>query len=308
MMEILLSRLLRAVITAWIVVTVTFFVLRVTGDPVLSQFSPETTPPEIIEYYRRLWGLDQPLLSQYGSYLSGLLQGRLGTSFSDGRPVAGIIADRLPNTLLLMGLSFAVTLVIGLPAGIFAAFRQGRWLDRLVMSFAVASYAMPSYVLGVALIWVFAVEFRLLPSSGHGTLGHLILPLLTLATANAAIIARYARAAALEVMGLPHVLAARAQGWPMQAVIRRDILPNAAIPLVTVMGFIAGGLVGGSIIVEWIFAWPGIGRLLIDAITARDLALVQALVLLFSGAMILANFLVDMAYVLLNPQLRLSRR
>lgn len=308
MLEILLSRLLRAVITAWIVVTVTFFVLRVTGDPVLSQFSPETTPPEIIEYYRRLWGLDQPLLSQYTTYLSGLMQGRLGTSFSDGRPVAGIIAERLPNTLLLMGLSFAVMLVIGLPAGIFAAFRQGRWLDRLVMSFAVASYAMPSYVLGVALIWVFAVEFRLLPSSGHGTPGHLILPLLTLATANAAIIARYARAAALEVMGLPHVLAARAQGWPMQAVIRRDILPNAAIPLVTVMGFIAGGLVGGSIIVEWIFAWPGIGRLLIDAITARDLALVQALVLLFSGAMILANFLVDMAYVLLNPQLRLSRR
>ncbi|MAC78685.1 MAG: ABC transporter permease [Rhodobacteraceae bacterium] len=308
MPDILLSRLLRAVITAWIVITVTFFVLRVTGDPVLSQFSPETTPPEIIEYYRRLWGLDQPLLSQYATYLSGLLQGRLGTSFSDGRPVAGIIAERLPATLLLMGLSFVAMLVIGLPAGIFAAFRQGRWLDRLVMSCAVASYAMPSYVLGVALIWVCAVEFRLLPSSGHGTPAHLVLPLLTLATANAAIIARYARAAALEVMGLPHVLAARAQGWPMRAVIRRDILPNAAIPLVTVMGFIAGGLVGGSIIVEWIFAWPGIGRLLIDAITARDLAVVQALVLLFSGAMIIANFLVDMAYVLLNPQLRLSRR
>ncbi|WP_428925788.1 ABC transporter permease [Marinibacterium sp. SX1] len=306
--EILMTRLLRTVITAWIVVTVTFFVLRVTGDPVLSQFSPETTPPEIIAYYRRLWGLDQPLLSQYASYLSGLFQGRLGTSFSDGRPVAGIIAERLPNTLLLMGLSFAVMLVIGLPAGILAAFRQGRWPDRLVMSLAVASYAMPSYVLGVALIWLLAVEFRLLPSSGHGTAGHLVLPLLTLATANAAIIARYARAATLEVITLPHVLAARAQGWPMGAVIRRDILPNAAIPLVTVMGFIAGGLVGGSIIVEWIFAWPGIGRLLIDAITARDLAVVQALVLLFSGAMIIANFLVDMAYVLLNPQLRLSRR
>lgn len=308
MAAILVSRLLRALVTAWIVVTITFFVLRVTGDPVLSQFSPETTPPEIIDYYRRLWGLDQPLWAQYVTYLEGLVQGRLGTSYSDGRPVAGIIAERLPDTLLLMGLSFLVMLVIGLPAGIFAAFRQGRALDRLVMSLAVASYAMPSYVLGVALIWVFAVEFRLLPSSGHGTAGHLVLPLLTLATANAAIIARYARAATLEVMGQPHVLAARAQGWPMGAVIRRDILPNAAIPLVTVMGFIAGGLVGGSIIVEWIFAWPGIGRLLIDAIAARDLAVVQALVLLFAGAMIAANFLVDLSYVLLNPQLRLARR
>lgn len=308
MTRMLIARLIRALITAWIVVTVTFFVLRITGDPVLSQFSPETTPPEIIEYYRKLWGLDQALWSQYAIYIDGLLHGRLGTSYSDGRPVAGIIAERLPNTLLLMGLSLLFMLLFGLPAGVFAAFRQGKWLDRLVMSLAVASYAMPSYVLGVGLIWVFAVEYRLLPSSGHGTAAHLVLPLLTLATANAAIVARYARAATLEVMGLPHVLAARAQGWPMRQVILRDILPNAAIPLVTVMGFIAGGLVGGSIIVEWIFAWPGIGRLLIDAITTRDLAVVQALVLLFAGTMIAANFIVDLTYVLLNPQLRLSRR
>ena len=308
MTRLLITRLLRALLTAWIVVTVTFFVLRITGDPVLSQFSPETTPQEIIDYYRQLWGLDRALMGQYASYLRGLIRGELGTSFTDGRLVAGIIAERLPNTLLLMGTSFALMLLIGLPAGVFAAFRQGRWPDRLVMSLAVGGYAMPSYVLGVALIWVFAVEFRLLPSSGHGTIGHLILPLLTLATANAAIIARYARAAVLEVIGQPHVLAARAQGWPMRDVIRRDVLPNAAIPLVTVMGFIAGGLVGGSIIVEWIFAWPGIGRLLIDAITDRDLAVVQALVLLFAGTMIAANFLVDMSYVLLNPKLRPAQR
>ncbi|MEO1089737.1 MAG: ABC transporter permease [Pseudomonadota bacterium] len=307
MTRFVLTKIVRALLSAWLVVTITFVVLRVTGDPVQSLLPVETTPPEIIDYYRRLWGLDQPLWQQYLGYLQGLANGTLGRSFADGRDAVGIIAERIPKTLVLMGWTLAVMLALGLPAGIAAALRRGTWVDRAVMATAVAGHSLPGYLLGILLIWLFAVELRWLPSSGHGTWAHLVMPVLTLALYHGAVVARFTRAAVLEILGQPHVLAARAQGWREAAVIRRDVLPNAAIPLVTVVGFFVGGLIGGSIIVEWIFAWPGIGRLLITSVAGRDLAIVQALVLLFAVTMIVTNLLVDLAYALLNPKIRLLR-
>jgi len=304
MTRFLLVRLVRALLSVWLVVTVTFVVLRITGDPVQSLLPVETTPPEIIAYYRSLWGLDRPLWEQYLGYWQGIASGTLGRSFADGRDAVGIVVERIPNTLVLMGWTLVVMLAIGLPAGIAAALRRGTWIDRGVMAAAVAGHSLPGYLLGILLIWLFAVELRWLPSSGHGTWAHLVMPVLTLALYHGAVIARFTRAAVLEILGQPHVLAARAQGWRERAVIRRDVLPNAAIPLVTVVGFFLGGLIGGSIIVEWIFAWPGIGRLLITAVAARDLAVVQALVLLFAVTMIAANLMVDLSYALLNPKIR----
>lgn len=308
MTRFILIRGARAVLSIWVVVTLTFIVLRITSDPVQSLLPADQTPPEIIEYYRRLWGLDQPLYRQYLGYWQGVLSGSMGRSFADGRDALDVVLERVPKTLVLMGWTLLAMLAIGLPAGVAAALRQGRWVDRAVMATAVVGYALPAYLQGILLIWLFAVELRWLPSSGHGTFAHLVLPVLTLATAYGAAVARFTRAAVLDALGQPHVLAARAQGWPPGAVIRRDVLPNAAIPLVTFLGFFLGGLIGGSVIVEWVFAWPGIGRLLITSVAARELAIVQTLVLLFAVTMILANLLVDILYAFLNPQIRILGR
>jgi peptide/nickel transport system permease protein len=303
-----LRRLLRAILTALLVVTITFVVLRATGDPVLALIPIDTTSPEVIERYRQAWGLDRPIWEQYLTYLQGLAQGDFGRSFSDGRDALDVVAERIPNTLQLMGTVFVIMLVIGLPAGILAALNRDSAIDHGVMAIAVAGHSLPGYLLGILLIWFFAVELRWLPSSGHGTLAHMILPVATLALYYGAIVARFTRAGVLDVLGQPYVRAALAQGWPWRAVVKRDVLPNAAIPLVTMLGLIFGWLISGSIIVEWVFAWPGIGRQLIDAVANRDLAIVQTLVLLFSVAMVAANFLVDVAYAFLNPKIRLQSR
>ena len=305
MIRYLIIKLVRAGLSAWIVVTTTFVVLRITGDPVLSLLPIDTTPPEIVAHYRQLWGLDRPVYDQYVSYLQGIAQGDMGRSFADGRDAIGIVAEKIPNTLLLMGWAAVAMLGIGLPAGVLAALRRGTGLDRAVMALAVAGHSLPGYLLGILLIWLFAVELQWLPSSGHGTAAHLVLPVLALAAYYGALIARFTRSAVLEVIGRPHVRAAHAQGYPPRLVIRRDVLPNAAIPLVTVTGLILGGFIGGSIMIEWIFAWPGIGRLLVTAVAARDLAVVQVLVLLFAVSMIATNLVVDLLYAVLNPKIRI---
>ena len=308
MTRFVVVRTLRALVSIWLVVSITFVVLRLTGDPVQSLLPVETTPPEVIETYRKLWGLDHTILEQYVTFWRGLFGGTLGRSFADGRDALGIIAERVPKTLVLMGWTLLATLAIGIPLGAIAAVKRGTASDRAIMAVAVAGHSLPGYLLGILLIWLFAVELRWLPSSGHGTWAHLVLPVATLTGYYAAQFARFTRSAVLEVLGQPHVLAAHAQGWSGGAVMRRDVLPNAAIPLVTVLGFFLGNLIAGSIIVEWIFAWPGIGRLLVNSVARRDLAIVQALVLIFAGAMVLANLLVDISYALLNPKIRVARR
>lgn len=304
----ILVRTLRALISIVVVVTVTFVVLRVTGDPVQSLLPVETTPPEIIDLYRTRWGLDRPLLEQYARFWRGIVTGTMGFSFSDGRDALAIVAERVPKTLVLMGWTLLFTLALGVPLGIVAALHRGRALDRAVMALAVTGHSLPGYLLGILLIWLFAVELRWLPSSGYGTFFHLVMPVATLTGFYGAQFARFTRSAVLEVLGQPFVLAAHAQGWSGRAVLLRDILPNAAIPLVTTLGFFLGNLIAGSIMVEWIFAWPGIGRLLVTSVAMRDLAVVQALVLVFAVTMVLANLLVDLSYALINPKIRVVRR
>ena len=202
MTRFLLVRTPRAALTAWLVVTLTFVALRVTGDPVQALLPIETTPPEIVARYRALWGLDRPLPEQYLADWQGLASGSFGRSFVDGRDVLGIVSERVPRTLVLMGWTLVLMLAIGLPAGIAAALNRGTWIDQACMA-AVAGHAMPGYVLGIGLIWLLAVELRWLPSSGYGTPAHLVMPVLTLATAHGAVVARFTRAAVLEVLGSP---------------------------------------------------------------------------------------------------------
>lgn len=305
MNRFLLRRFGRAVFTLWAVMTFAFVVLRVTGDPVRSLL-PDNVTLEVVAAYRERWGLDRSLPEQYARYLLALAQGDFGRSFRDDRPALESVLERLPKTLALTLTSFLLVLLIGLPAGVAAALARDTAMDRLVMAGAVAAHSLPGFLLGLLLILLFAVEWRLLPSSGSTTLAHLVLPAITLGTTGAAVIARFTRAAVLEVLEQPHVRAARAAGHPMGVVIRRDVLPVAAIPLVTILGFAIGGLVGGAIVTETVFAWPGIGRLLANAVAARDLAVVQCIVLLLATAMVAANFAVDLLYAWLNPRIRVS--
>lgn len=306
MTRYLLRRLLRMVITAWLVVTFVFVVLRVSGDPIEALVPADIATPDLIEYYRTLYGLDRSLPVQYFGYLRGLLAGDLGVSFQDGRDAIDVVRERLPATLQLASISFVMMLLIGLPSGVFAALNRGRLIDRLIMSIAVAGYSMPQYLLGILLIWIFAVELQWLPSSGSNTYANLVLPAITMALFNGAMIARFTRSGVLEVLGLPHVRAAAAQGWPQRTIVIREILPNAAIPLITVIGYITITLVTGSILVEWVYGWPGIGRLLIQSVGERNLPVVQILVLMFAMSAVIINFIADTAYAFFNPKIRLS--
>lgn len=298
-----LVRFGRAVLTLWFVMTFTFVVMRLTGDPARA-FLPDTATDEVVALFRARWGLDQPIWAQYLTYLGGLAGGDFGQSLSNGRDALDMVAERLPQTLKLTGTALVIILSMGILAGVVAALNRGKPLDRALMAVCALGYSLPNFVLGIGLIFWFAVHLRLLPSSGSATTAHMVLPVVTLGVSGATVIARFTRSAMLEVLAEPYFTAALAAGETRRGAILRHVLPNAAIPVVTIIGFMIGGLVGGSIIVEQVFARPGIGRLLVESVGLRDLAVVQALVMLFAGAMVTANFAVDMLYGLLNPRIR----
>lgn len=303
MLRLIIVKTLRALLTVLMCVTLVFVVLRLSGDPA-ETLLPENTPPDTVAEYRAMWGLDAPLPVQYVRYLAAALRGDFGISFADNRPALDVVLERVPATLLLGGTTFAVALLIGVPLGIVAAIRRNTTVDRAVMAFAVFGYSTPNYFLGILLILLFAMQLRWLPSSGSETWQHMVMPVFTLGTAAAGTLARFTRTAMLEVMGHGFIRTARGKGAPPGYAIRRHALPNAAIPVVTVIGFQIGGLVGGALVTESVFAWPGVGRLLVNAVSGRDLAVVQTVVLLVASTMVVANYLVDLAYGLLDPRIR----
>lgn len=298
-----LIKFLRTVLTLWFVVTFAFIVLRTSGDPVVALLGADARPDEV-EHFRRLWGLDQPLFVQYLNYIGQMATGQFGESLRDSRPVMTIIMERLPATLQLGLAAFMLAAIVGIPAGIVAALRRGGILDRTIMAFAVFGFALPNFFLGILLILLFSLTLQILPSSGSGTIWHLVMPATTLATFTAGTLARFTRSAMLEVLEKPYMRAAAAKGVPSWKRVLFHAFPNAAIPIVTVIGLNLGQLVAGAIVVETVFAWPGIGRLLVVAVSQRDLAVVQGLVLVIAVTMVLANLIVDLLYGLLDPRIR----
>lgn len=297
---------LRAVLTMWVVVTFVFFILRVSGDPT-DVLLPDDVTEEVKAFYRARWGLDRPLMEQYWSYLTALLQGDFGVSFRNQQDAFSLVWARVPNTALLGGAALAIMLLIGVPLGILAAIHRDGWIDRMVMGLAVFGFAMPNFFFGILLILVFSMQLRWLPSSGAGTWWHLVMPAATLGTAAAASIARYTRSAMIDVLGKPYIRTARSKG---AGAGRRNVhhaLPNAAIPVVTILGFQLGGLLGGAVVTETVFAWPGIGRLLTTAVAQRDLAVVQCIMILLALTMVAANLLVDVLYGVLDPRVRVGQ-
>jgi peptide/nickel transport system permease protein len=303
MLRYLLSRLARAALTIAAVVTFAFVVLRLSGDPALLIMSVDA-PPEAIEAFRAAWGLDRPIWEQYLRYFVQVSRGDLGQSMRDGRPALAVVMERVPATLALTLPAFALKLLLGIPAGIYAALNRNRLADRLTMIVSVAGFTVPSFVLALLLVLVFAVNLGWLPSGGAESWQHAILPVVTLGLAGAAVLARFTRSAMLEVLGQPYIRAASAKGLPWRRVVTGHALPNAAIPTVTIIGFMVGSLVAGAVVVESVFSWPGVGRLLVVAVANRDLAIVQTILLLIAATMVCANLVVDLLYGWIDPRLR----
>jgi ABC-type dipeptide/oligopeptide/nickel transport system permease component len=286
------------------VATLVFALIHlVPGDPVQAMLGESAAEEDIAALRERL-GLHRPLFEQYGLFLKGAVGGDLGTSLRTGEPVVDAIASRLPATLELSIAAMLVALGVAVPLGILAAVRRGTVVDHAATAVALVGVSIPNFWLGPLLAIVFAVELGWLPASGRGTPAHLVLPAITLGTALAAILARVTRAALVEELGKPYVLAARARGASRTRAVLRHALPNSLIPVVTLVGLQCGALLSGAVITETIFAWPGIGRLLIQSIGFRDYPMVQGCVLLIAVIYVGVNLAIDLLYGLLDPRIR----
>jgi peptide/nickel transport system permease protein len=303
MLRTLGLRLARAGLTIVLVVTFAFVVLRMSGDPAIMIMSPDA-PVEALEAFRHAWGLDLPIWQQYLHYFGAIAQGELGQSMRDGRPAIQLVLERIPATLAITLPALALKVCLGIPAGVYAALHRNSAIDRAVMALAVAGFTVPSFVLGLVLVLVFAVQLGWLPSGGQESWRSIILPVITLGLGGAGVLARFTRSAMLEVLEQPYIRTASAKGVPWRAVIRGHALPNAAVPTVTVVGFMVGTLIAGAVVVESVFSWPGVGRLLVVAVSNRDLAVVQCILLLVATTMVVSNLVVDLLYGVLDPRLR----
>ena len=299
----LAQKVFRSLFTVWLAVTFVFIALRVTGDPALSILSPEA-PPTAIKAFREAWGLNEPLWKQYLLYFRNIADGNLGQSYRDGRDAVAIVLSHVPKTLELGISGLAFMLVFGIPLGVAAALNRNSLIDRLAMTFSVVGYSLPNFFLGILLILFFSMNLTLLPSSGTGSPSHLLMPLITLGTYGTGIIARFIRSAMLEVLGQSYIRTAQAKGAPWYRVVRWHALPNAAIPTLTMVGFLVGNLIGGAVVTEAVFSWPGVGRLMVTAVANRDLAVVQVIIIMVTASMVLTNLVIDLLYGFLDPRIQ----
>jgi peptide/nickel transport system permease protein len=300
-------RLLVAIPTLLGVATIVFSLLRLLpGDPAVIIAGPTATP-ETIEHIREQLGLKLPLWQQYLGFLGRLLRGDLGISTRTGAPVIEEIATRAPFTAELAIASLLIAIAVGVTVGVVAATRRNSTADLGISGSAVFGVSMPTYWLGLMLVILFAVHLRVLPAAGADQgIASLVLPAITLALFSMGLIARQTRSAMLEVLGQDFVRTARAKGAPRSAVLVRHALRNALLPIVTVIGLQFGFLLGGAVLTESVFAWPGVGRLLVDSIGSRDYPMVQGIVLLLSVVFIVINLLTDLVYALVDPRIRYS--
>ncbi len=328
-----LRRILALVIVLFGVSFIAFyFVHLIPGDPAVTLLGERATTESIARVREQL-GLDDPLPIQYARFLGRLAQGDLGRSIRTNNPVSDDFGSRFPATVELTIAAMLLAVVIGVPAGVFAAIRRNSIFDILSTSLALVGISMPIYWLGLMLVWFFAIQLKILPPGGRidsdvqlqvitnyfvvdsiitgnwralgNVLEHLVLPALALSTVPMAIIARMTRSAVLEVLGQDYVRTARAKGLFERAVITRHVLKNAALPIVTVVGLEVGLLLGGAVLTESIFSWPGIGRWIYDAVQLRDYPVIQAMIMVIAGIFVVVNLIVDLLYAVLDPRIRL---
>ncbi len=303
MLQFTVRKLLHTAFVALGVVTLAFAALRLSGDPAATMLPGDASVEELVAL-RHALGLDQSILMQYANFLAGALRGDFGLSFRHQQPALTLVLERLPATLELAFAALLLTIAVAVPLGILAAIYRGRLADIVAMSLAVVGQATPFFWMGIMLILVVSVELGWLPTSGRGGLERLILPAVTIATHLAASLARLTRTSMLEVLGENYLVTARAKGLSEQSVILVHALKNAAIPITTLVGVQFGTLLGGAVVTEMIFAWPGVGRLAVQSIFARDYPVVQASVFMLALSFVAINLGVDLLYGWLDPRIR----
>ncbi len=303
MSRYLVARGVQAVVAIFFALTAVFFLVRITGDPVIL-FLPLDVQPKDIAQFRHLLGFDQPLGVQYLAFLDRAVRGDFGASLRYRTPALPLVLDRFPATFELAAVSLALVAAVAVPIGILSAARRGSALDTLGIALTALGQAVPGFWLGLMLIWIFGVWLRWLPVGGFGDWRHFVLPAVTLAAFYAAQIARVTRSAVLDALGQDYVRTARAKGLREAGVLVRHVLKNAAVPVVTVFGLNAGQLLGGAVVTETIFAWPGLGAYTLNALSGRDFPVVMVGVFVTSVIYVTMNFFVDLSYLWLNPQVR----
>jgi peptide/nickel transport system permease protein len=307
MIGYLVQRLWQAVLVLLAVSVLSFVLIFLSGDPVAS-LVPLNARQEDVDNIRRQYNLDQPIVVQYAIFLRRAVTGDLGESFKFRSDALSVVLGRLPNTMLLACTSMLLSMLISLPLGILAASYKGRLPDALSSLVALLGISMPSFWLGVILILVFAGGLRWLPASGSGTWQHLVLPTITVSAFSTGLLIRLVRRSVADTMAQMFVVTARSKGLSERTIAWTHVLRNSAIPVVTVMGLQFGALLGGSVVVETVFAWPGVGWLMIQAIEARDLPVIRAAVLLLALFIVVINLVVDVLYTLLDPRIRLGAK
>ena len=300
----LISRLVfRSALTLLLLAACVFFGLHMTGDPARLMLG-DSADQIALDAFREQWGLNKPLWEQFIVYIQKALTLDMGVSYATSQPVQDVFLEALDATIDLMVPTAIVTLLIGIPSGVVAALHRDTALDRGMMVLSVFGYAVPNFFMGVLLLLVFSIWLGWLPSYGNATLLHYIMPIITMATAEAAIFSRYARSAMLEAMRLPCVRAAKMRGLPKARIIWLHALPNAMLSILTILGFFLGTLVAGAVITETVFSWPGVGKLLVQSVALRDIPVVQMIVLATGASLIFANLLMDILALVVNPRLR----
>lgn len=304
MLFYLIKRIISKIPILFGMTIIVFLILHLApGDPVDMIVGPNVTP-EVYQNIRTQLGLDKPLIVQYFKFLANIFQGNLGESILQGRPVLEIIKERIPVTFTLGITILIISFGLAIPAGIIAAINRNTWKDYLCMSGALLGMSMPTFWFGLLLLYFFAYKLRLFPISGYGTWKHLVLPALAMGLTDAAITARMVRSSMLEVIRQDYIRTARSKGLARQVIIYQHALKNALIPIITLLGMKIGWVLGGSVFLEVIFSRPGIGRLMINAIFARDYPVVQGAMLVLTTSIILGNMLADLLYAVIDPRIR----
>lgn len=303
MLHFILRRLRRTVITLFAITVLVFVAIRLSGDPTLSLASETPTAEEIAQIRADL-GLDQPLWRQYLRFVGDAATGEFGQSIRYQEPALGIVASRLPATIQLGLCAFLLSTIIGVGLGVVTALNRGRWIDVAIRSVAIVGQSAPGFWLGMMLILVFSVQLHWLPSNGRGGFEHMIMPMLALGVFSIASILRLTRSAMIETLGSDYIRFLRSKGMPEHVIVLKHALRNAFIPVLAILGIQLGNLIGGAIIVETVFNWPGLGRLMVEALTARDFPVIQAGSLMLAVFMVTLNLIVDLLFGVIDPRIR----
>ena len=305
MLDYVIKRLIQVVVVVLLALTVVFFLIRLSGDPT-ALFLPPDAPREQIEEFREKLGFNRPLHIQYGEFMVNAVQGDFGQSLRSREDALPLVLDRLPATFQLAISSLLLSLLIAIPLGVLSAFKRNSVFDRISVAFTVLGQAVPSFWLGLLLIYFFAAQLHILPSGGAGSVVHLILPMITLAAYSVARFTRFTRSTMLDVLRKDYIRTAKASGVPAFRLVGRYALKNSLIPIITLVALDLGTLLGGAVITEVVFAWPGIGRLLMQSLMNRDFPIVLAGVFIIALIYAVINFVADVLYAYVNPQIRVK--